>query len=66
MDKVIRNTDCMSRSRGPYRLDDLLEALRGVEFSANSFGSSGLRDFNTSRSLRLANDLLTLLSAMTT
>lgn len=65
MDKVIRNTDCMSRSDGPYRLEDLLEALRGVEFSANTFGALNSRDFTTSRSLRLTNDLLTLLGAIT-
>ncbi|VDM34217.1 unnamed protein product, partial [Hydatigera taeniaeformis] len=64
MDKVIRNTDCMSCTSGPYRLEDLLEALRGVEFSANTFGALNSRDFTTSRSLRLTNDLLTLLSAM--
>lgn len=64
MDKVIRNTDCMSRSSGPYRLDDLLEALRGVEYSANASSASGARDYSISRSMRLTNDLLTLLSAM--
>ncbi|KAM7539593.1 hypothetical protein Aperf_G00000026313 [Anoplocephala perfoliata] len=64
MDKVIRNTDCMSRSGGPYRLDDLKEALRGVEYSANASSASGARDYCISRSMRLTNDLLTLLSAM--
>ncbi|KAL5962334.1 NCK-interacting protein with SH3 domain [Taenia solium] len=65
MDKVIRNTDCMSRSSGPYRLGDIIEALRGVEFSANTFSASNSRDFTISRSLRLTNDLLALLSAIT-
>ncbi|CDS40511.1 protein of unknown function DUF2013 [Echinococcus multilocularis] len=65
MEKVIRNTDYMSRSGGPYRLEDLLEALHGVEFSANTSSALNSRDFTTSRSLRLTNDLLTLLSAMT-
>nr|CDS31184.1 protein of unknown function DUF2013 [Hymenolepis microstoma] len=59
MDKVIRNTDCMSP---PYRLDDLLEALKGVEYSAAN--SNRMGDFTTVRSLRLTNDLLTLLKAM--
>ncbi|VDO04799.1 unnamed protein product [Rodentolepis nana] len=59
MDKVIRNTDCMSP---PYRLDDLLEALKGVEYSAAN--SNRASDFTTIRSLRLTNDLLTLLKAM--
>ncbi|KAM3172827.1 hypothetical protein ACTXT7_013743 [Hymenolepis weldensis] len=59
MDKVIRNTDCMSP---PYRLDDLLDALKGVEYSASSSNRTG--DFTTTRSLRLTNDLLTLLKAM--
>ncbi|KAL5112055.1 NCK-interacting protein with SH3 domain [Taenia crassiceps] len=65
MDKVIRNTDFMSRCGGPYRLEDLLEALRGVEFSANTYRALNSRDFTTSRSLRLTNDLLTLIGAMT-
>uniref|UniRef100_A0A5K3F5J9 SH3 domain-containing protein n=2 Tax=Mesocestoides corti TaxID=53468 RepID=A0A5K3F5J9_MESCO len=61
LDKVIRNSDYMSRVSGPYRLQDLTEALLGVEGSAGGCDASKFRDFTTPRSLRLANGVLSLL-----
>ncbi|KAL7062030.1 hypothetical protein AAHC03_01247 [Spirometra sp. Aus1] len=59
MDKIIQNSEYLSRGGG-YRVDELIDALRGVEYHAQQAVS---HDYATSRSVRLATGLLSLLAS---
>uniref|UniRef100_A0A0X3PVR1 NCK-interacting protein with SH3 domain n=1 Tax=Schistocephalus solidus TaxID=70667 RepID=A0A0X3PVR1_SCHSO len=59
MDKIIQNSEYLSRGGG-YRVEELIDALRGVEYHAQQAVS---HDYATSRSVRLATGLLSLLAS---
>ncbi len=60
MDKIVRYSDYAALGSKTYRIDELVQALRDIEENARNMQAS--QDFNTSRSLRLSNNLRDLLS----